>query len=440
MRRKRNDVVIDFEKIAAIPKFPEKVEYIISPEEALQVMHQALEKIKNYQDSQLHIFKTLVGPLVPDSMRSQLEKWQLDQWSIPYRTLVNNIGNVLNAFVLFNLDERMESINENSRLIVLPYLELTFRKKIEQLEAKKPFGWRITRKFYQRNLDDLSPLVDNLIRLITLAWTFCPAIGEPEQETGFFNRFIFTANGGFIDLGHFFNCAIIAYLYGAEQADRRAAATEIQQRQLREKRWLVKLHERNHFRLLTTLLWGYATSADTIEDRASDKFGIQLGQTMRADHDNGKIIDYYVDFYIKSVKKSIRFLSKKSSFARIIETIALVFKNLFYTAHQSSTFDLENYMKNFFDEYDAIDPNDYTAVPQGIFNETVDFYTEKYGSANWDQFTCKEWCAVMPQELWEKVVRSRKSFQGNRVVPLKIQLKKSGKLVDPYQGKAPAIG
>jgi hypothetical protein len=427
------DENLNFKGTEARPRFPEKVEYVISPKEALEVIHYALEKIKNFREDRLYIFKTLIGPLVPESIRCKFEKSSFDQLSIPYRSLINGIGNFVSALVLFNLEDDIESVKENYRFIVLPYLEQKFKKKIEQLEKKKPFGWKIVRKFYQRNIDDISSLVDNLINLVALAWTFCPAIGEPEQETGYFNRFVFTCNGGFIDLGHFFNCAIIAYLYGAEQADRRAKSTEIQQRKLREKKWLVKLRERNYLRLITNLLWGYATSADTIEDRASDKLGINLGKYIRDDDDNGKITDYYVELYPKMVKKSIKLFGKLSTFQQIIDAITMFFKNMFYTLHKSSTVDIEKYMRTFFDEYDAIDPNDFSIVPPGLFEDIVDFYTEKYAGEDWDKYTCTDWHAVIPQDLWEQVVRGRDKFQQN-IVPIKIQLKKTGELVDPYTG------
>jgi hypothetical protein len=427
------DENLNFKGTEARPRFPEKVEYVISPKEALEVIHYALEKIKNFREDRLYIFKTLIGPLVPESIRCKFEKSSFDQLSIPYRSLINGIGNFVSALVLFNLEDDIESVKENYRFIVLPYLEQKFKKKIEQLEKKKPFGWKIFRKFYQRNIDDISSLVDNLINLVALAWTFCPAIGEPEQETGYFNRFVFTCNGGFIDLGHFFNCAIIAYLYGAEQADRRAKSTEIQQRKLREKKWLVKLRERNYLRLITNLLWGYATSADTIEDRASDKLGINLGKYIRDHDDNGKITDYYVELYPKMVRKSIKLFGKLSTFQQIIDAITMFFKNMFYTLHKSSTVDIEKYMRTFFDEYDAIDPNDFSIVPPGLFEDIVDFYTEKYAGEDWDKYTCTDWHAVIPQDLWEQVVRGRDKFQQN-IVPIKIQLKKTGELVDPYTG------
>jgi hypothetical protein len=430
MPEKKQDNALNFKSSEARPRFPEKVEYIIGPDEALKVMRQALAGIDNFRDDRLYIFKTIVGPLVPDSIRNKIENSFLNDLSVAYPSLINTIGTYFSVFVLFKMEQSDESVRENYRFIVLPFVELQFKKKIAQLEKNRPLGWKIVRKFYQRNLNDISPLVDNLINLVALAWTFCPAIGEPEQETGYFNRFVFTSNGGFIDLGHFFNCAIVAYLYGAEQAEQRAEATEIAQLKWREKKWLVKLRERNYLRLLTNIFWGYATSANTIEDRASDKLGIALGLDMRNDHDNQKLIEYFIDLYTQMVRKSFIFFKKQSKFQQLVETIVLFFKNMFYTLHKSSTVDIESYMKNFFDDYDAIDPNDQSVVLPGLFKNIIDFYTEKYFSDDWEAYTCPQWQVIIPQDLWEQVVRGREKFQ-QKLLPIKIQLK-TGQRVDPY--------
>ncbi|MDZ7356862.1 MAG: hypothetical protein ONB33_04555, partial [candidate division KSB1 bacterium] len=306
------------------PRFPEKIEYIIGPQAALDAMHQALESIRHFRSDRLFVFKTLIGPLVPEAIRTRLEKLHLDEVSISYESLITSLGNLFNVFFWLNLEQDSDKIKAHYRFIVLPFLELKLRKKIEQLEQQRPFGWRIARKFYQRNLNAIVPLVDNLINLVALAWTFCPAIGEPEAETGFFNRFVFTSNGGFIDLGHFFNCSIVSYLYDTEQADRRAEATEIAQRKLRTKRWLVIMRERNYLRLLTNLLWGYATSADTIEDRASDKLGIQLGKQIRNLKDNAKLIDYFMTLYPKLVRSSLRIFGKQTWLQKKLEVLWLL--------------------------------------------------------------------------------------------------------------------
>ena len=224
--------------------FPEKPTYVIGPQKALDEIRSALKSIDGYRDDRVHFFKTVIMPLVPDDIQAIIEKLQLDKLSISYDSIIYKAGNLLSLFVAFGLDEYIDSIKNNQRFILLPFLELKLKKKIIELKKDKPFGWKIACKFYQKNMDSLSPLIDNLINLITLAWEFCPAIGEPEMKTGFYNRFVFTSNGGFVDLGHFFNCSIISYLYGNEEAIKRGENTEIGQRWLREKKWLVKLREK----------------------------------------------------------------------------------------------------------------------------------------------------------------------------------------------------
>ncbi len=417
--------------------FPEKTEYVISAREALLAIQNALDQIKGFREGRLYLFKTVIGPLVPASVRSLFEKHDLDNFSIAYQSLVKGAGNLLGALVLFGLDEEVESVKENQRFFILPFLELEMRKKIEQLERKKPFGWKIMRKFYQKNVDSLGVVVDNLISLVAIAWTFNPGIGEPEKETGFFNRFVFTSNGGFIDLGHFFNCAIIAYLYGVKKATERGEKTEVSQRWLREQAWLVKMRERHLFQLVTNLLWGYATSADTIEDRASDKFGIILGEYMRNLQNNGKIIDYFVELYPRLVYRTVKNLGKrKTTIGETIDAVIMFFRTLYRVVEGAEAVDIVKYMKNFFEEYDAIDPRDADIVPKGLFNSIIDFYKEKYGGKEWDSYTNKEWQVVIPQDLWEQIVRGRKKHK-EKALPIKIQLKKSGKLVAPYPGEAP---
>jgi hypothetical protein len=416
--------------------FPEKREYIISGEEALDAIQNALDQIKGFRESRLYLFKTLIGPLVPESIRSTFEKHNLDNVSIPYRALVNGAGNLVSILAIFGLDEQLNFAQGSRRFIILPFIEMKLKERIKQLETKKPFGWKITRKFYQKNVNAIGAVVDNMVNLMALAWTFCPGIGEPEKETGFYNRFVFTGNGGFIDLGHFFNCAIIAYLYGTEDAFKRAEETEVQQRWLREKEWLVKMKERRLIQIVTNLLWGYATSADTIEDRASDYFGLKLGEYMRTYENNGKVIDYFVKLYPKLVKQSVKIFGRRSWLGKVIDAIVMFFKNLFHTVGNGEVVDIKKQMIEFFDEYDAIDPRDSDAVPKFLFQSIIDFYFEKYSGKEWDSYTCKEWWAVIPQELWERVVRGRKKFK-EKALPIKIQLKESGKLVDPYPGDLP---
>jgi hypothetical protein len=416
--------------------FPEKIDYVISGEEALDAIQNALDQIKGFRESRLYLFKTLIGPLVPESIRSTFEKHNLNNVSIPYHTLVNGAGNLVSILAIFGLDEQLNFAKDSRRFIILPFIEMKLKEKIKQLETKKPFGWKITRKFYQKNVNAIGAVVDNMVNLMALAWTFCPGIGEPEKETGFYNRFVFTGNGGFIDLGHFFNCAIIAYLYGTEKAFQRAEETEVQQRWLREKEWLVKMKERRLIQIFTNFLWGYATSADTIEDRASDYFGLKLGEYMRTYENNGKVIDYFVKLYPKLVKQTVKIFGRRSWLVKIIDAIVMFFKNLFCTVGNGEVVDIKKHMLKFFDEYDAIDPKDSDSVPKFLFQGIIDFYFEKYSSEKWDSYTCKEWLAVIPQELWERVVRGRKKFK-EKALPIKIQLKESGKLVDPYPGDPP---
>ncbi len=268
-----------------------------------------------------------------------------------------------------------------------------------------------------------------------MAWTFCPGIGEPDKETGFFNRFVFCSNGGFVDLGHFFNCAVISYLYSPEVAHKRGEETEIRQRWLREKDWLVKMRERHILQMVTNFLWGYATSADTIEDRGSDYLGILLGEYMRNAGDNKKIIDYFVNLYPTLVYQTVKAMGKrKGTIGEFIDSMVMAFKNFFRVVGSGKRIDIVKYMKDFFDEYDAIGPKD--KVPEGLFGSIIDFYAEKYSSDQWEAYACREWVGVIPQDLWEQVVRGREKFK-EKALPIKIQLKATGQLVDPYEGEAP---
>jgi hypothetical protein len=352
--------------------------------------------------------------------------------------LIKISGKLAGALVLFGLDEKIESVKSNQRLLILPFLDMELRQKIKHLEKRKPFGWKILKKFYQKNVEALTAVVDNLVKLMALAWTFCPGIGEPEKETGFFNRFVFTSNGGFVDMGHFFNCAVIAYLYGTEEARRRGEETEIEQRMFRENKWLLEMRKRGLFDMLTSFFWGFATSADTIEDRSSDHFGILLGDYLRNLGDNGKIIDYFMELYPVLVYDTVKKLGKrKSTIGEIVDTVVMFFRLLGRVVGNGKKADIPGYMKKFFSEYDAIDPKDGNVVPRGLVNSIVKFYEEKYEGDEWEKYGSKEWVAVIPQELWERVIRGREKF-GEKGIPIKIQLTDSGKLVAPYQGSPPA--
>lgn len=417
--------------------FPIDSETIISGQTALEAIEKAIARLEGFRESRLYLFKTLIGPLVPGKIRSMIEAQGLNNFSMAYQSLTKIGGNFAGALTLFGLDEKIESVKSNQRLLILPFLEMELKQKIKHLETKKPFGWKIMKKFYQKNVEALTVVVDNLVNLMALAWTFCPGIGEPEKETGFFNRFVFTGNGGFVDMGHFFNCAVIAYLYGPEEARRRGEETEIEQRMFRENKWLVEMRKRNVADMLTSFFWGFATSADTIEDRSSDFFGILLGSALRDLGDNGKIIDYFMELYPTFVYKAVKERGKrKSTIGEIIDTIVIFFRLLGRVVGNGKKADIPGYMKKFFSEYDAIDPKDGNVVPRGLINRIVRFYEEKYESDEWNKYGCKEWVAVIPQELWERVVRGREKF-AEKEIPIKIQLTDSGKLVDPYQGNPP---
>jgi hypothetical protein len=418
--------------------FPIDSETIISGQTAIEAIEKAIEQIKGFRESRLYVFKTLIGPLVPGKIRSMIEEQGLNNFSMAYKSLTRIGGNLAGVLVLFGLDEKIESVKSNQRLLILPFLEMEMRQKITDLEKTKPLGWKILKKFYQKNVEALTAVVDNLVSLMALAWTFCPGIGEPEKETGFYNRFVFTGNGGFVDLGHFFNCAVIAYLYGPKEARRRGEETEIEQRMFRGNKWLVEMRKRGVADMLTSFFWGFATSADTIEDRASDHFGILLGDYIRNLGENGKIIDYFMELYPALVYDNIKKRGKrKSTIGEIIDSVVTFFRLLGRVVGNGKKADIPAYMKEFFSEYDAIDPKDGNVVPRGLINSIVKFYEEKYEGDEWAKYGCKEWAAVIPQELWERVVRGREKF-AQKEIQIKIQLTDTGKLVDPYQGTPPA--
>ena len=97
----------NFESTEARPRFPEKVEYVISPEEGLKVIQKALEDIKNYREDRLYIFKTIIGPLVPDNIRNKIENSFLKNLSFTYPSLVRPKailpGSVLVYFILLSI-------------------------------------------------------------------------------------------------------------------------------------------------------------------------------------------------------------------------------------------------------------------------------------------------------------------------------------------------
>lgn len=189
--------------------------------------------------------------------------------------------------------------------------------------------------------------------------------------------------------------------------------------------------------MLFSFIWGFATSADTIEDRASDYFGILLGDYCRNLGDNGKIIDYFVELYPALVLGKLKRLGKrKTTIGEIIDSIVTFFRLLGRVVGNGKKADIPGYMKKFYSEYDALDPKDDKVMPPRLIHAIVEFYEKKYAGDEWAKYGCREWVAVIPQELWEKVVRGRKKFE-EKELPVKIQLTASGKLVDPYQGDPP---
>ncbi|MDZ7292460.1 MAG: hypothetical protein ONB44_20365 [candidate division KSB1 bacterium] len=411
-------------------RFPERADYVIGPETAVQAIQKALDKIQGFREKDLHFIRDIVGPLVPNEFRSLMHTLQLTRASLSYRSIVRTAGYLTALATRLGLEKRLDMVKHYYRLAVLPFIDLMLREKIEKLGKEKPLGWRLQKFVYARLLHSIECTVDNLIGLIALGWTFCPGIGEPEMETGFYNRFVFGRRCGFLDLGHFFNCAIVAYLYGFEEAKKRGESTEIQQNRLRRKSWLVFLRKHKFLPLITDLLWGYATSADTIEDRASDWFGILLGQKMREYANNGKIIDFFMEQWPKLVKGEVLGPEEMSIFRKIYEAIKLIAASVRQRLGTGGRFDLTNYMKEFFIKHDAIDPKE---LPPELLEEIIRFYTEKYNSAEWDKYTAKEWEVVIPQELWEQVVR-HKWTEAETELPVKIQMKDKGQKVAPYFG------
>jgi hypothetical protein len=60
---------------------------------------------------------------------------------------------------------------------------------------------------------------------------------------------------------------------------------------------------------------------------------------------------------------------------------------------------------------------------------------DKYGGDEWHQFTSRGWDVVIPQKLWERVVRGKFVKNGEKLedgaLPIKIQLD-NGEKVSPY--------
>jgi hypothetical protein len=414
-------------------RFPEKAEYLVSPHDALQAIRQALIDIAGFREKDMHLFRDVIRPLVPEKLLPDFKLF--DNLPVSYKAMVNFLGHATAVLTLFGLHARLGLIADHYRLVVLAFVDLRLREKIKTLEQDKPFAWRLQRFIYRRFEHSLGCVVDNLVSLIALGWVFCPGIGEPDKETGFYNRFVFGARCGFLDLGHFFNCAVIAYAYGPEAAKVRAESVEISQRRAREMRWLEQLRQYPVVAPLANLLWGYATSADTIEDRSSDWFGIALGEKMRAHKNNGRIIEFFIAQWPHLVKGDILGPDNQSFFRKIYDALKLIAQLIRHRLGSGGGFDIPGYMQEFFARHGALDPLDQTSLPPGLLDETIKFYMAKYGSAEWRQFTSRGWEVVIPQNLWEQVVRDRlmpdMKNLNNADLPIKIQLD-NGEKVMPY--------
>jgi len=413
------------------PRFPEKIEYVISAEAASKAIAEALQKIPGFREKELHIFKDVVGALSPPELRKVLSRLKLDQMSLSYQSIVHKAGYLTAMATFLGLHKNLEIVKDYYRLAVLPFIELKLRDKVDTLSTEKPFAWRIKKRLCAQQLRSLELVVDNLMNLVALSWTFNPGIGEPDELTGFYNRYVFGRRCGFLDLGHFFNCAIVAYLYGPEEAKRRGEDMELRQRQLRKNDWLKKLRQFEILSPLTDLFWGFASSADTIEDRSSDWFGILLGKQMREHGNNGKIIDYFIKSWPELVRENILGPEKTSIWRSIYEGMKSVFELLRHRIGTGARFDIPSYMRDFFEKHSAIDPNNHAEVPMGLMEETLHFYIQKYDSDEWKKYAARQWQVVIPQELWEQVVRD-KWTDADTALPIKIQLKQNGEKVEPY--------
>jgi hypothetical protein len=186
---------------------------------------------------------------------------------------------------------------------------------------------------------------------------------------------------------------------------------------------------------VTDLFWGFATSADTIEDRSSDWFGILLGTKMREYGNNGRIVDFFVEKWPKLVKEEVLGAEKVSGWRRIYEVITSIIELIRYRIGTGAGFDLPGYMKDFFEKYGAVDPRNPDEVPPGLLEKTIRFYIEKYNSDEWDKYAARQWEVVIPQELWERVGRDKWTkaawTQAETELPIKIQLN-NGEKVEPY--------
>jgi len=415
-------------------RFPEKREYFISAEEALAAMQGALADTKDFRQKKLYVLRDVLWPLLPPVARGFLNWTKPENFSVSYDDLVNRLGRTAALLTLWNMPEALEIVRQYYRFAVLPFVEITLREKYRDLENAQSFSSRFWRYVYGRILHALSTTVDNLINLIVLAWRFAPGIGEPDQETGFYNRYVLGRYCGILDLGHFFNCAVVAYLYGEEEGRQRGEQVERRQRWLREQQWLVNWRNQKDNRWgkgLADFLWGFAASADTIEDRSSDWFGVQLGGHLRTCRHNDKVIEYFIEMWPRLVKSKISRKKRISWLREFCTDAKMVFAVWRRVWNNGGVVDLTAYMQKFFDQQQVLAPAEIEKLAPGLLSDTIETYRRHYDSAAWQDFAGRKWEIIFPQDLWEKVVRL--GWNGApTALPVKIQLKHNGEKVAPY--------
>jgi hypothetical protein len=135
------------------------------------------------------------------------------------------------------------------------------------------------------------------------------------------------------------------------------------------------------------------------------------------------------------VKGDLLETEKESAIQKFFAVLKLILQVLRHRLGSGGQFDISQEMKMFFEQNGAFDPADSAAVPPGLFDETIHFYMEKYGSDEWHKFTSRGWDVVIPQKLWERVVRDEFVKNGEHpkegALPIKIQLD-NGEKVSPY--------
>ncbi|MGH7450477.1 MAG: hypothetical protein ACRENG_03970, partial [bacterium] len=98
---------IDAEEISEVrPRFPEQVEYVVSPEAALQAITEALKKIEGFREKQLHLIRDVVRPLAPDVLQNVLKADLLDRVAFSYGAVVNFSGYLTGVLTLLGLHNR----------------------------------------------------------------------------------------------------------------------------------------------------------------------------------------------------------------------------------------------------------------------------------------------------------------------------------------------